>query len=250
MPGNMAAATAVDASGLCVGYGRETVVSGIDFKLEAGQKLALVGSNGSGKTSLLKTIAGLLPPVSGSISVLGGAPLSAPSRVAYLGQFNATATSLPMPALDIVRMARFSRRGLLGRLRPEDEEAALGAMRDMGILDLANMPLNRLSGGQRQRVYIAQALARGADLLLLDEPAAALDAPSVATYRRLLDSAARGGAAVIVATHDLEEAQTCDRVLLLAERVVGYGLPEELLKPEYLLETFGLEHVDAKGSLA
>ena len=236
----IAAPAAIAAKALSVGYGRETIVAGLDFVLQRGEKLALVGSNGSGKSTLLKTIAGLIRPLSGSLSVLGSAPLSEPARVAYLGQFHPAGMSLPIRAIDIVRMARFARHGLFGRLDETDEQAVLEAIEAMGVSDLADLPLNRLSGGQKQRVFIAQALARKADLLLFDEPASSLDAPSIETYRRLAGEAAASGAAVVIATHDIDEASACDKTMLLAQRVVAYGPSEEVLTPEYLLSTFGI----------
>jgi ABC-type Mn2+/Zn2+ transport system ATPase subunit len=234
------APAAIAAQALSVGYGREAIVSGLDFVLKRGEKLALVGSNGSGKSTLLKTIAGLIRPLSGTLSVLGSEPLAEPARVAYLGQFHPAGMSLPLRAIDIVRMARFARHGLFGRLDEADEEAVLESIEAMGVGDLADLPLNRLSGGQKQRVFIAQALARKADLLLFDEPASSLDAPSIETYRRLADEAAAAGAAVVIATHDIDEASACDKTMLLAQRVVAYGPSDAVLTPEYLLSTFGI----------
>jgi ABC-type Mn2+/Zn2+ transport system ATPase subunit len=234
------AETAVKAVTLSVGYGREAVVSGIDFELARGECLALVGVNGSGKSTLLKTLAGLLPPVSGSLLVLGGAALAQPARVAYLGQFHPSGLALPLRAVDVVRMSRFSSRGLLGRLDATDEGFVQRAMEAMGVGPFADLPLNRLSGGQRQRVFIAQALARGADLLLFDEPASNLDAPAVETYRRLVRAAAEAGAAAVLATHDIDEAGACDKTMLLAHRVVAFGPSREVLEPGALLATFGI----------
>ena len=234
------ARAAIEARGLSVGYGREVIVAGLDFVLNRGEKLALVGSNGSGKSTLLKTIAGLIRPLAGDLSVLGSRPLAEPARVAYLGQFHPAGMSLPLRAIDIVRMARFARHGLFGRLDGEDEKSVLEAIEAMGVGELVDQPLNRLSGGQKQRVFIAQALARKADLLLFDEPASSLDAPSIETYRRLLDDVAAAGAAVVIATHDIDEASACDKTMLLAQRVVAYGPSEAVLTPEYLLSTFGI----------
>ena len=228
------------ARSLSVGYGKETVVVGIDFTLEAGETLALVGVNGSGKSTLLKTMAGLIPAVSGRLEVLGGAPRSQPARVAYLGQFHPTGMTLPLRASDVVRMGRFSSLGLFGKFAGEDEKAVEEAMADMDVVRFADQPLNRLSGGQRQRVFIAQALARRADLLLLDEPASSLDAQAVETYRDLVRAAARRGAVAVIATHDIDEAASCDRAMLLAHRVVAYGPSAAVLNPTALLETFGI----------
>jgi ABC-type Mn2+/Zn2+ transport system ATPase subunit len=237
---NCGSPAAIAAQALSVGYGREAIVSGLDFTLNRGEKLALVGSNGSGKSTLLKTVAGLIRPLAGDLSVLGSEPAAQPARVAYLGQFHPAGMSLPLRAIDIVRMARFARHGLFGRLDGEDERAVLEAIEAMGVGELADLPLNRLSGGQKQRVFIAQALARKADLLLFDEPASGLDAPSIETYRRLADEAAAAGAAVVIATHDIDEASACDKTMLLARRVVAYGPSEAVLTPEYLLSTFGI----------
>ncbi len=231
---------AVLSRGLSVGYGSEVIVPGIDLELAAGQTCALVGINGSGKSTLLKTLAGLLPPILGEVAILGKPPLSMPSRVAYLGQFHPSGMALPLRAADVVRMGRFSSHGLLGKLGSEDEEAVWAAIEAMGVTKFADLPLSRLSGGQRQRVFIAQALARRADLILLDEPASNLDAPAVETYRRLVRATADAGAACIVATHDIDEAGACDMTMLLAHRVVAYGPSSEVLEPAALLATFGI----------
>jgi ABC-type Mn2+/Zn2+ transport system ATPase subunit len=231
---------ALEARQLAVGYGDEIVVPDIDFRLERGKVLALVGSNGSGKTTLLKTIAGLLPSMTGSLEVLGGAPLAKPSQVAYMGQFHPSSFMLPLRAIDVVRMARFAAHGLLGRMTGQDERAVLEAMERMGVSALAKEPLNTLSGGQRQKVFLAQAFAREADLILLDEPAANLDAPARDTYRRLVRDLANQGRSVVVATHDIDEAAEYDWTMLLAHRVVAYGHVDEILTPETLLATFGI----------
>jgi len=110
----------------------------------------------------------------------------------------------------------------------------------MGVLDLAQAPLNALSGGQRQRVFLAQAFAREADLILLDEPAANLDGAARGIYRRFLRELAAAGRSVIIATHDIDEAAECDWTMLLAHRVVAYGRSAEILGQDALLATFGM----------
>jgi ABC-type Mn2+/Zn2+ transport system ATPase subunit len=230
----------VAASGLSVGYERQAVVADIGFRLEPGQVLALVGSSGSVKSTLLKTVAGLLEPVSGELTVLGGRPLGQPARVAYMGQFHPSSFMLPLRARDVVRMARFAGRGLLGRLTREDLRAVAEAMEVMGVADLAEAPLNSLSGGQRQKVFLAQAFAREADLVLLDEPAANLDGASRAVYRGFLRELAGRGRSAILATHDIEEAAECDLTMLLAHRVVAFGPSAGILRQDALLATFGL----------
>jgi ABC-type Mn2+/Zn2+ transport system ATPase subunit len=240
VPMPLIAEASVEARALSVGYGAETVVADIDFRLERGKVLALVGSNGSGKTTLLKTIAGLLPPLSGTIRVLGGAPLARPSQVAFMGQFHPSSFILPLRAIDVVRMARFAAHGLLGRMTNRDEHAVREAMERMEVTPLAKEPLNTLSGGQRQKVFLAQAFARDADLILLDEPAANLDTPARDTYRRLVRELAAAGRSVIVATHDIDEAADYDWTMLLARRVVAQGRVDDILTPETLLSTFGI----------
>lgn len=231
---------ALSLAGAAVGYGGRALVEGIDVELPPGASLALVGTNGSGKSTLLRTLVGLLAPCGGVVRVLGARPGSAPERVGYLGQFHAGGSVLPLRAIDVVRMGRFAGKGLLGRLATGDRELVHEALGRMGVESVAHEPVRDLSGGQRQRVYIAQALARHADLLVLDEPAAGLDAAG----KRLLDDALeverRRGAAVVTATHDIGEAMHADLVLLLARRVVAIGPPRAVLTRETLLETFGL----------
>jgi ABC-type Mn2+/Zn2+ transport system ATPase subunit len=229
---------------LAVGYGLSPVVTDLDLEVGAGRSLALVGVNGSGKSTLLKTLAGLLPPISGTLEVFGGIPGHAAGHaaghVAYLGQFHPGGGILPLQVRDVVLMARYRRRGLLGRITREDRDAVARSLERVGITHLANSPLRSLSGGQQQRAYLAQVLAAEADLLLLDEPTAGLDVGAGQRYGELVAEELARGACVVIATHDLRDAARCGQVILLAGRVVAAGRPQDVLRPDHLLEAFGV----------
>lgn len=231
----------IRARNLNIGYGSEMVVRDLNFDVMPGEAIALIGTNGSGKSTLLKTIVGLLPPKGGHLSVLGSPPGTNPRRLAYLGQFHAAGFILPLRAIDVVRMGRFPQHGLWGRMGKPDDEIVMNAMRVMGIEKLADYPLRSLSGGQQQRTYLAQVLAHQADLLVMDEPTAGLDAGGRELYLHAINDELCRGASIVIATHDIqEEAALCHQVILLARRVVAIGSPQSVLTAEALLETFGI----------
>ena len=236
-----AATIDIAARGLAIGYNGDPVVDHIDFELKAGEAIALIGTNGSGKSTLLKTIVGLLPPLGGEVKVFGGRPGENPKRIAYLGQFHASGFVLPLRAVDVVRMGRYPRLGLLGRMTGEDHDIVREAMVAMGVEKLAESPLRALSGGQQQRVYLAQVLAHRADLLVMDEPTSGLDVGGRELYLQAIKDELCRGASIVVATHDVQdEAALCHQVMLLAHRVVALGPPDTVLTPQALLETFGI----------
>jgi ABC-type Mn2+/Zn2+ transport system ATPase subunit len=231
----------MQANSLDIGYSGDVVVADISFKLEPGEALGLIGTNGCGKSTLLKTIVGLLPSLGGRLDVFGTPPGNNHSRIAYLGQFHSSGFVLPIRAIDVVRMGRFPLLGLWKRMVRQDEEIVLSAMQTMGVEKLAESPLRSLSGGQQQRIYLAQVLAHKADLIILDEPATGLDAGGRELYLRAIKEEIRRGAAVVVATHDIqEEAAMCQQVMLMARKVVALGAPQDVLTPEALLKTFGI----------
>jgi len=233
-------ASCVIARDLDIGYQDQVVVPQVNFELTCGQSLALVGINGSGKTTLLKTIVGLLPPIKGEITVLGNPPGKNPHQLAYLSQFHEAGFILPLRVKDVVQMGRFTEKGLFGRMTIQDEEIITTSMQRMGIDDLRDSPLRLLSGGQQQRVYMAQVLARQADLIVLDEPTSSLDAAGRELFSTILRAEQQRGAMVVVATHDIQLASECDQAMLLAHAVVAVGPGVEILTPEALLKTFGI----------
>ncbi len=248
-----AAPLAIAARGLAVGYDGHAVVAGIDLDIRTRTSLALVGTNGSGKSTLLRTLVGLLPVVGGELTILGERPGGTPRRLAYQSQFHASGFVLPLRAIDVVRMGRYPGLGLLGRMRPEDHDLVSWAMEAMGVADLARSPLRSLSGGQQQRIHLAQVLAHRADLIVLDEPTAGLDAGGRERYLRAFGGELARGAAIVTATHDISEAIEYDQVLLLARRVVALGPGAEVLTADRLLDTFGIvvrdPHEEHRGRL-
>ena len=230
----------ISARGLAVGYGHDVVVRDIDLELRPGGSLALVGTNGSGKSTLIKTLVGLLPESGGSVEVFGASPGVTPRRIAYHAQFHNAGYVLPIRVIDVVRMARYPSLGLVGRMGPRDRELVAEGMERMGISHLAHEPMRSLSGGQLQRVYLAQVLAREADLIVVDEPTAGIDAGGRELYLEAFAAELRRGAAIVTATHDIAEAIEYDQVLLLARRVVALGPGSEVLTPDRLMETFGI----------
>lgn len=235
----MGEGAAVTARGLAVGHHAVAVVDGIEVDVAPGQLLCLMGTNGCGKSTLLKTLAGLLAPVGGAVAVLGRTPPAPPERVAYLSQHPGASTTLPLRVGDVVAMGRYAHLGLFRRASAADRAACDEAMERLDIGRLRDRPLLELSGGQRQRAHLAQAVARRADLLLVDEPTAGLDPASRERWTAVVRSELERGAAVVMATHDLADAEGADTVMLLAHRVIAVGPPATALTDANLRACYG-----------
>jgi manganese transport system ATP-binding protein len=245
----VAAATAVRVEGVTLAFGAHRVLTGADLVLRSGTVTALIGPNGAGKSTLLSALAGLHPPATGRVRVLGQEPGAIRDRIAYVLQGTRVADHLPLTVRQAVTMGRYPSCGLLGRLRPTDRAAIDRAMERLAIADLARRQLLELSGGQRQRVFVAQGLAQEADVLLLDEPVTGLDAVSQQRILRVMAEERAAGRTVVASTHDLAEAAAADHLVLLSGRVVAAGSVEQVLTPEHLARAYGgrLVHLPGGG---
>ena len=230
----------IEAAGLSAGYGGAPAISGVGFTLEAGRTLALLGPNGGGKTTLLRTVLGELRPAAGTLRVgaaCGTVPQTERSRLDY-----------PVSALDVAVMGTLSLLPWWRRPGRAEREAAARALDRVGLRALADRTFGRLSGGQRQRVLIARALVQDAGVLLLDEPFSGLDRPSAEGLEALIGELAGEGRAIVIATHDLEQARACDLVLCINGRQVACGRPELVLADVGVLEaTYGGAIVEIPG---
>ncbi|MCQ3813416.1 MAG: metal ABC transporter ATP-binding protein [Acidimicrobiia bacterium] len=202
----------------------------ITHTFEPATATAVMGVNGSGKTTLLETIAGLLKPTSGSIE-------GVPQKLAYVCQHHRS-TWMPLTAGEVLAMGRYRERGLIGWLTAKDKAKMHEAGERLNINHLLNQSFGELSGGQQQRVRIAQGLAAEPQLLLLDEPITGVDIPSQERILAVIEDYAQQGTTVIVTTHHLDEARHCDSVLLLANRLIASGNPNEILTEERLRDAF------------
>lgn len=223
---------AIRVSDLSVTYGDKTALSHVDIEVQPGTTVAVIGPNGSGKSTLLGAIAGLITPRAGSIEVDR-------NSLALVLQATDVDRSLPITVLETVRMARYPRRGMFGRLRADDHAAIGSALKRTGVEELTGRQLHELSGGQRQRVLVAQGLAQEASVLLLDEPVTGLDIVSREVILDVIGEERAAGRSVITTTHSLEDAADCDLVALLAGRMVAFGTPAEVLTEQHLNAAFG-----------
>lgn len=212
----------VEGQGVTLAYGERVALLDADLAFAPGTVTALVGPYGSGKSTLLHAIAGLVGLRSGTLSVSRGR-----RACAYVLQATAENEVLPITVREAVTMGRFARRGLLGRLRGQDRAAVEEAMERLEVADLADRHLRELSGGQRQGVIVAQGLAQGAEVLLLDEAVTGLDLVSRGHILEVVAAERDAGRTVVLSTHDLDDAELADQVLLLAGRVIAAGPPEK-----------------------
>ena len=181
------------------------------FEIPCGCRTALIGPNGSGKSTLLRALAGLTPSRSGEALIAGEAPRLGRRRIAYLAQRPHLAEHFPLKVRRLVQMGTYAHHGWFEECRHGDE-AVDHALARLGLTELAERPVHTLSGGQLQRALIARAVVQGAELLLLDEPYAALDQPSREIIDRFLFE--EGSAfTVVMATHDPADLGRFDRVL-------------------------------------
>lgn len=220
---------AVDVRDIWAGYGRDPVLEGVSFTIEPGCLAGLVGPNGSGKSTLLKVMLGLMRPWRGQVHIYGRPGRPGQGHVGYTPQSELVDWAFPVTVLEVVLMGRYGRLGLLRRPGRRDREVAMGALERVRLADRARRRIGELSGGEQRRALIARALAQEADLLLLDEPLAGLDATAQHDLLRLLEELRQEGKTLFVATHDLScVAADFDHAVLLNRRVVAFGRPAEV----------------------
>ena len=236
-----AAPPAVGLERLSVILGDRVALRDFDLAIPSGVLVALIGPNGSGKTTALRAIAGLVRPRRGRVRVFGESVSHERRRIAYVAQREEVHWEFPVTVGDVAEMGGYRRAGWLRRLSAQDRADALEALREVGLEAQRNEQIGDLSGGQQQRAFIARALMQRADLLLLDEPLNGVDAATEERVTEILRKRVAAGGTVIMATHDLEAAShTCDVVVMLnGGELIAAGAPGEVLTPEILARAYG-----------
>lgn len=230
----------VRLEGVTAGYNDRPAISEVNVELRPGRLIAVFGPNGGGKSTLLKVIAGLLQPWSGTVSVLGAAPGVEARRVAYVPQAETVDWGFPVSAWDVAMMGRYPALGPLRRPGSADRDAVAAALEQVGMADHARTQIGSLSGGQRRRVFLARALAAGPELYLLDEPVTGVDVTTQEDLLDLLEQEASRGRTVVATTHDLAcAASRFQDVVAMNRTVVAQGPSSLVLDQDVLRRTYG-----------
>jgi len=215
-------------------------ISSITFAVEPGQRVALLGPNGGGKSTLFRVLTDELAPSSGELELGVGHPALVP-------QSERSRLDYPVSALDVALMGSVSRLPWWRRPSRADRALARESLRRVGLEAEANTTFGELSGGQRQRVLVARALVQDSPLLLLDEPFAGIDAPSAELLAALFDELAAEGRGLLMATHDIEQARSWDLVLCCNRVQIAFGDPAKVLTREVIERTYGASLIPLPG---
>ncbi|MEI7684360.1 MAG: metal ABC transporter ATP-binding protein [Planctomycetota bacterium] len=240
----------LDIHDVTVSYHRRPVLWNVDWTLREPSLVGIVGPNGAGKSTLLKAILGLVPLVSGNVSIFGQPLDRVRGRVAYVPQRESVDWDFPVSVLDVVLMGTYGRLGWFRRPGAAEKTLAHACLEQVGLADFAARQIGQLSGGQQQRTFLARALAQQADIYFLDEPFAGIDAASEQAILDLLQGLRAQGKTACVVHHDLRAAPSYfDHVLLLNVRLLASGRTREVFTEDNLRKTYGgrLAILDAVG---
>lgn len=229
----------IDVRDLSVAYRKNRVLESVAFTVHPGTMTAIVGPNGAGKSTLLKAILDLEPRLAGEVRFFGQPYRAVKSRIGYVPQRGSVDWDFPTDALDVVTMGLYGRIGWFRLPGRRHRDMAMEALERMGMAEFAGRQISELSGGQQQRVFLARALVQDADLYLLDEPLAGVDAATERVIMDTLNEMKRRGKTVLVVHHDLSTVEAYfDRVLLLNRRVIAHGTTEETFTNANLAATY------------
>ncbi|WP_046868657.1 ABC transporter ATP-binding protein [Microvirga massiliensis] len=245
----------LEARNLAIGYGSRVIGRGLNLKLTEGLVVALLGPNGGGKTTLLKTLLGILPPLGGEVLVQGQSLSAIPireraRRIAYVPQVHAGTFAFTVE--DVVLMGRSAHRSVLTGPSLKDRDIAHAAMIRLGIAHLASRPYTMISGGERQLALIARALAQEPRIVILDEPTASLDFGNQGKVMREIRALAEAGLAVAFSTHDPNHAlRYADQAVLIRDgRCLASGNAREVLTRDRLGRLYGADVAEVRSELA
>ena len=223
-----------------VAYHRKPVLLNVTLDIPHGALVGLVGPNGAGKSTLLKAVVDMVPRISGQVQIFGQPYPYSRGRLAYVPQRESVDWDFPATALDVVLMGTYGRLGWFRRVGRLEREQALAALAQMEIDHLAKRQISQLSGGQQQRTFLARALVQQADLYLMDEPFAAVDAATEKAIVNLMRGLQQQGKTIIVVHHDLHTVpEYFDHLVLLNQVLVAAGSMETVFTKDNLQRTYG-----------
>lgn len=229
---------------LSVGYDKKTVLENANLKLEKGEILSLIGPNGVGKTTILKSIIKQLTPQTGSISLMDNSVWKMSDKELSKSMSVVLTTPLKtemMTVLDVVETGRYPYTGTFGRLSDEDRKIVNRVMELIQVTELANLDFTKISDGQKQRVMLARALAQEPEILVLDEPTSYLDIKNKMEFLSILKKLSREqGLTVIMSLHEVELAKIIsDKVACFKDgKLDSFGAPDKIFKNNYIMNLY------------
>lgn len=238
MPHNPEDASIV-VENLTVSYGPKPALLDLSLTIPKGLLVGVIGPNGAGKSTFIKAVLGFVKRDLGSVRILGVPAEKAKGLVAYVPQRGAVDWDFPVRVREVAMMGRY---GMIPWYRdpgPQDHKQVAEALEMVRMSEFADRQIGQLSGGQQQRVFMARALTQGAEILLLDEPFAGVDAATERAILDVLERAKSAGRTLVVVHHDLTTAaEYFDRLILIKQRLYAYGPPEAVLQEELLSEVY------------
>jgi manganese/zinc/iron transport system ATP- binding protein len=236
--------TAVAVSELTVNHGRTPCLWDLSFEVPAGKLVAIIGPNGAGKSTLLKTGLGIHRPLAGAVHFFGRPYGQVRRRIAYVPQKESVDWDFPVTVLDLVLMGCYGRVGRFRWPSRKERTRALEALELVGMEGFAGRQIGQLSGGQQQRAFLARALVQDADLFLMDEPFAGVDAATEQAIFELMKGLRDEGKSIFVVQHDLGTVrERFDWVVMLNMRLVANGPVDKVFTEENLAAAYGKESV-------
>lgn len=227
-------------AGLTVSYGNKPVLYSVDYVTPPRAMLAIIGPNGAGKSTLIKAALGITPKVTGEITVFGRARADQRHRLAYVPQRAGVDWDFPATVLDVVLMGLYREMGLFSFTKARHRKIALECLERVGMAVYADRQIGQLSGGQQQRVFLARALAQDADLYVMDEPFAGVDAATERAIIAVLKELNTKGKTIICVHHDLSTvAEYFTHVLIVNMRKVADGPVAEAFTEDNLQAAYG-----------
>ena len=228
------------SDGCCVQLGNAQALDDVTFSIEKGKKVAVVGPNGGGKSTLFNAIAGIVPIVDGSLKIKGMNPEDSKGSISYVPQKDLINRNFPLSVKQVVEMGLINKDSLNLFSRKKINKKIKEALENVGLAEKINENINNLSGGQFQRVLIARGLAQDADILLLDEAFSAVDVGAQEDIMNLISDINLDGKTILIATHDINNLEDkFDEVLCLNRHCCAYGDPSEVLTSEVIEEMYG-----------
>lgn len=230
----------IEVNNLTVAYQKKSVLNSVSFNVPSGKLIGIIGPNGAGKSTLLKSIMGLIPKVEGEVFIFGGTYQANRKQVGYVPQRESVDWDFPTNALDVVMMGRYGHLGWFKRPGAAERKIAMDCLEKVSMAEFAGRQISQLSGGQQQRVFLARALAQDANLYLMDEPFAGVDATTEKAIIQLLHDLKNQGKTVLVVHHDLTTVREYfNHVILINKTLIAAGPTESTFTSDHLQQAYG-----------